>query len=407
MKICFFTENYYKGGLDTFLINLFNSWPEPGDQLFLVCNASHAGLETISAKAATTVSLTSYERLFTSKVAQGHGTSRMSRLLIVRAFFVLLERILQYPVLFPWYVLTLSLHFRRSAFDRLMVVNGGYPASLLCRAAVIAWALSGKKYKALLNFHNSLIDTPWYFRFAERLIDSALIRSCSHIVSVSNNCLRSLYGRQVFRGCEKLAFIYNGIEDPLTATAKETTSPSPDTAGRYCLMLATYEERKGHAFLLEAFKEVVKDFPDVQLQICGHGRPKERKRVGDLVKHFGLEGNVTLAEFVPNTTALIAQAALLVVPSQSFESFGLTIVEAMAIGTPVVATHVGGIPEVLADSSAGYVCPKNDAAAFAAAMKRILGDAALAAELGRNGRKTYESRYTAARMAEQYRSFLL
>lgn len=64
------------------------------------------------------------------------------RLLVVRAFFVLLERILQYPVLFPWYVLTLSLHFRRSAFDRLMVVNGGYPASLLCRAAVIAWVLS-------------------------------------------------------------------------------------------------------------------------------------------------------------------------------------------------------------------------------------------------------------------------
>lgn len=406
MKVGFFTENYYKGGLDTFLINLFNSWPDRRDELFLLCNPSHPGLETISVKAPGAVTIMPYQRFFTSGVAQGHSSYRASQHLFVRGFFVLLERILQYPVLFPWYVITLAMYFRTSAFDRLMVVNGGYPASLLCRAAVIAWALSGKKPKAVLNFHNSLIETPWYFRLPERLIDLLVIRSCSRIVSVSGNCLSSLYGRRAFTGCTKLTYIYNGIEDPLAGRDPSTRPARPEASKRYCLMLATYEERKGHAFLLEAFREVVKAFPDVQLRICGHGKPKERRRVADLVKHLGLEDSVSLAEFVSDTTALIAHAAVLVVPSQSFESFGLTIVEAMAIGTPVVATDVGGIPEVLADSSAGYVCAKDDAVAFAAAMKRILGDPALAAELGKNGRKTYESRFTAARMAEQYRAML-
>ena len=50
MKICFFTENYYKGGLDTFLVNLINAWPGKKDELTLVCNGTHPGLDTISEK---------------------------------------------------------------------------------------------------------------------------------------------------------------------------------------------------------------------------------------------------------------------------------------------------------------------------------------------------------------------
>ena len=50
MKICFFTEIYFKGGLDTFLINIFNTWPNKNDQISLVCNASHGGINNIKQK---------------------------------------------------------------------------------------------------------------------------------------------------------------------------------------------------------------------------------------------------------------------------------------------------------------------------------------------------------------------
>ena len=152
MKICFFTENYHKGGLDTFLINLFNSWPELHDELILVCNSTHPGIETILTRTTRPVLLKKYHRLFTSGVSKGQSASWIGRSFFVTAIFGLGYRIFQYPVLLPWYILSLTLYFRRSNFDHLMVVNGGYPASLLCRCAAIAWRFAGKKPLAVFNF---------------------------------------------------------------------------------------------------------------------------------------------------------------------------------------------------------------------------------------------------------------
>jgi len=405
MKICFFTENYYKGGLDTFLINLINAWPDEKDELTLVCNGSHSGLDTIAEKTTRPVKIKKYYRVFTSAIAQGQSILRWSQSFPVRAFFGLVRRLLQYPILFPWYVFTLMLFFQRSDFDRLMVVNGGYPASLLGRSAVIAWGLAGKRPLAVMNFHNSTTPPPWGYTFLENTIDALVIRFASHIVSVSKDCLGSLNSRRAFLGCSKLSYIYNGIEDP-TLLLKTVSGISKSKPSRYCLMLATYETRKGHAYLLQAFQAVVKVFPDVQLQVYGHGRAHEKKRVANDVLRLNLEDNVILGDFTPQTGALLAGASVLVVPSQAYESFGLTIIEAMAFGVPVVTTDVGGMPEVLGDSNAGYVCSKGNPQKFATAIKNILGNPNLASELGRNGRMAFENRFMATTMAQQYASII-
>ena len=264
MKICLYTENYYKGGLDTFMINLINAWPNVKDELTLVCNGTHPGLDTIVEKARRPLKFERYYRIFTSTISQGQSSSKWGQSFPVRAFFVLTFRILQYPVLFPWYVLTLMLFFWRSDFDRLMVINGGYPASLLGRSAVIAWRLAGKRPLAVMNFHNSTTCPAWYHSFLENSIDKLVIRSVSHIVSVSKDCLGSLTSRSAFLGCRKLSYIYNGILDPASLLKTATTATATENGSspkRYCLMLATYEARKGHAYLLQAFQSVVKDFP--------------------------------------------------------------------------------------------------------------------------------------------------
>ena len=167
MNICFFTENYHKGGLDTFLINLINAWPDANDEMVLVCNGTHPGLETIEEKVKLPLEIKRYCRVFTSTIAQGRSTVKWSRSFPVRVFFGLARRFLQYPILFPWYVFTLMLAFRRSDYDRLMVVNGGYPASFLCRSAVVAWWLAGKQSLAVMNFHNLTTSPPWYYCFFE------------------------------------------------------------------------------------------------------------------------------------------------------------------------------------------------------------------------------------------------
>lgn len=404
MRICFFTENYYKGGLDTFLINLVNAWPNSDDELILVCNNSHPGLITISEKVNRPITIIKYKRLFSSAIANGRGMLKLSRNFFVRSFFILTFRLLQYPILFPWYLITLMFFFLRNDFDRLMVVNGGYPASLLCRCSSIAWWIIGKKPKAVFNFHNSTSQPHWLQLIFENLIDRLVIQSASHIVSVSKSCLDTLFSRKSFVSCDKLSHVYNGIEDPklhLNYSTKENNKPR-----KYCLMLATYELRKGHKYLLRAFRHVANEIPNAQLMICGHGQPHEKKKVADIVRQLNLEENVTLNDFYPNPTELISNASMLLVPSQSHESFGLTIIEAMALSVPVVVTDVGGMPEVLGDSFAGYLCPKDAPKEFATSIIKILVNTTLANEMGRNGRATFERKYLATTMANSYQKLL-
>lgn len=403
MKIAFFTENSYKGGLDTFLINLINAWPDAEDDLTLLCNASHPGLHTIKNQTKRNIAIEEYGYFYTTSIALGQSHLFFSKWKLIRAFFVLSYRLLEYVLLFPWYVLTLSIRFRNSHFEKLMVVNGGYPASLLCRCAAIAWRLSGKKSAVIFNFHNYTAPSQWYNAYFEKFIDREVDRASSYFVSVTQHCLESLRTRSTFKDSQKLRFIYNGIEDP----NPERHKPIYPRVNPYCLMLATYEPRKGHLFLLHAFKKVVETNPQVKLKVFGFsGKQHEKDRVENEVRRLRLEKYVELHGFHEDKVSLLADASILVVPSQSEESFGLTIIEAMALGIPVVTTDVGGMPEVMAGSGAGKVCFAGNSSEFADAMNLILQNDDVAEEMGARGRLTFETKYTANIMAMEYNNII-
>lgn len=402
MNICFFTENYYKGGLDTFLINLVNSWPNDEDLLTLTCNGNHAGLVTIEEQVSRQLSIERYNYFFTSDLSKKRDylTARFSILLY--GSIVLANRFLQYPFLAVWYVLKLTSYFKRSAFDRLMVVNGGYPASLLGRCAIIAWRLAGKNNKPIMNFHNSASVSPWYSKVFENFIDRFVVRFSSHIVSVSSDCIESLKSRPAFVECDKLSFIHNGISDPSAQENFDSMGFNKPKTEQYFLMLATYEERKGHAYLFKAFESIVSEFPDAKLKIFGHGQPHELRRVESEVASLGISDKVVLGSFQSDIDELLYGALALVVPSQSHESFGLTIIEAMSRAVPVVTTDVGGMPEVLDKSGGGYVCSKDNYLEFGSRLRDILRDSELANKLGIRGRQTFEKKYSALKMARKY-----
>jgi glycosyltransferase involved in cell wall biosynthesis len=408
MNICIYTENHLKGGVDTFLINLINAWPDSNDVLTLSCNASHPGLETILLKVRNIVRVEKYYRFYASKFAARQDKRGIGKLFLVKAYFVLTYRMLQYPILFPWYVFSLALKFRKSDFDRLLVVNGGYPASLLCRSAIVAWRLSGKKSLATMNFHNSAPLAPNRYRVFEDLIDKMVAKSTSHIITVSRNCLNTLSNRPAFDYYKDFHVIHNGIEEPSSIdTNHDSKLPKKLKSDLYLLMLATYEPRKGHKFLLESFQIVSKLFPNLKLCIYGYSIGNQKEIVANEVLRLGLEDVVELNDFTSDTNNLVRNATILVVPSQEYESFNLTIIEAMACGTPIVATDVGGMPEVLGDSEAGSICPKGDPAAFAYAILEILNSETLAIRMGVNGRKTYIDKYSANGMSQKYRNLLI
>jgi L-malate glycosyltransferase len=403
MKIAFFTENYYRGGLDTVLITLINHWPYPEDELTLICNKSHPGLEVIRSRLDRCCrikahGLPMYWGWYQSKFFSSRLTS---------APFALLGKLLSYP-LFVFYALALILKFRRSEYDRLVVVNGGYPGGLSCCAASIAWGIAGKRPLSIHNFHNFAVKAPWWRKWIEDWIDSKVHQYSRSMVSVSKACISSLSNRPAFSKNGDYRFIYNGIEaKPISYT---TPTGIRDELGiphnsPLCLMLATYEPRKGHYFFLKSFSRVVAEIPNARALICGHGNSREIARMRKTVESLGLNQHVFLGSYRNDIDALFQEAQVLVVPSQSYESFGLTIIEAMARKVPVVATQVGGIPEVMGDGC-GLIVRPDDAEGFANCISRCLSDRYFSAQLGERGYRRYQDRFTADRMAKEYSSIV-
>jgi glycosyltransferase involved in cell wall biosynthesis len=171
-------------------------------------------------------------------------------------------------------------------------------------------------------------------------------------------------------------------------------------------MLGTYEPRKGHYFLFQAFKKVLHEIPDAHLLICGFGFPHEIKQVQKYVTDFKLENNVHLMDFRTDVSHLLSHTDILVVASQAYESFGYTSVEAMAHHVPVVATNTGGIPEVVVNDEGGYCVDSGDVDSYAQCIIKLLKNEALRKEQGKRGYERYQKYFTAERMSLQYAQLL-
>ncbi len=146
--------------------------------------------------------------------------------------------------------------------------------------------------------------------------------------------------------------------------------------------LLAFAGRLGPQKSLDVALEAVAAVPGVTLAIAGDGpdRPALERRAREL----GLGGRARFLGSVPRDGVLrlfrAADAALL---SSTWENFPHTVVEALAVGTPVVSTAVGGVPEVVTDGQNGLLVPPGDPAALAAAVARIFDDAALRERLAR------------------------
>jgi phosphatidylinositol alpha-mannosyltransferase len=145
--------------------------------------------------------------------------------------------------------------------------------------------------------------------------------------------------------------------------------------GKTVLFLGRYDEpRKGVAVLLDALPRLIYHFPDLQLLIVGRGDADElRSHAGDLVGHLRFLGQVDDAVKASAMRSADAYCA----PNIGGESFGIVLVEAMAAGTPVVASDLDAFRRVLRDGEAGCLVPVDDSAALAAALVSVLADSGL------------------------------
>ncbi|MBI3017805.1 MAG: lipopolysaccharide heptosyltransferase II, partial [Deltaproteobacteria bacterium] len=137
-------------------------------------------------------------------------------------------------------------------------------------------------------------------------------------------------------------------------------------------------------------------------QIIGEAKdPSILKELVDLAQKLGLSEEVTFLGHQDNIPAFLKQMNLLVLPTTYPEAFGRVIIEAQAIGVPVVATRVGGIQEVIDDGQTGILCAPKNPSDLAAAMMKVLNTPTLAQTLVQKARKKVETYYSKEQMVKK------
>ncbi len=160
-------------------------------------------------------------------------------------------------------------------------------------------------------------------------------------------------------------------------------------------------EVKGQIYLLRACKGLVAAIPNFVLLVAGEG-----DQLGTLeqeARDLGIAGNVKFLGFREDVPRLLQAIDVFVLPSLS-EGLPLSVLEALALQKPVVATNVGGIPEVVEDSVTGFLGPPRNPEALMDKIVLLLRHPELAADLGRAGRKRVQEAFSLEQMIREYQS---
>lgn len=168
---------------------------------------------------------------------------------------------------------------------------------------------------------------------------------------------------------------------------------------RTIVTVANLRNGKGHDVLLRAFARVLRRVPDARLLLAGDG--VLRSSLECLAVDVGAAGGVTFLGHRDDVPALLHGSDLFAFPSLS-EASPNGVIEAMAARLPVVATEVGGIPEIIESGRNGVLVPARDDEALAAALVHLIERPAEAAALAEAARQTIEMRYSYERMVSEF-----
>ena len=220
----------------------------------------------------------------------------------------------------------------------------------------------------------------------------------THVVAVSEGV--AAYARREFRvPADRLTTISNGVD----LAHFHPCTPPIRSRGLVIGCTARLHRKNNHTALLQAFAGIASQWPDTQLLLVGRGPEEERLRI--LADRLGLATRVRFAGEHADVAPFLREMDLYV-QSSIAEGMPNSILEAMATALPVVATNVGGTPEVVVHGEMGLLVPPGDPAALADALGTLLANPAMAEAFGRAGRARVEARFGERLMLREVEALL-
>jgi len=276
---------------------------------------------------------------------------------------------------------------------------------------IALWGKKIHKKPVILSVRGSDINARFAGGKTSKLALQWVLRRCDYITTVSDNLLRKVTER--FGIDQKIAVIPNGVSlesfYPIDRSEVRGKLGLPDDIP-IVLYAGRIIESKGIESLVEAIPTVLKEYKETLFIFLGEGNLVEK--TFDLCKEMGVERNILFTGRKPHSEMALwlNTADLIVLPSLS-EGRPNIILEAMACGIPVVATRVGGIPELVREGDNGFLVPPNDASALGRAILTVLKMETQKDVLGERGRAILESaglswETSAEKMTEIYRMVL-
>ncbi len=185
----------------------------------------------------------------------------------------------------------------------------------------------------------------------------------------------------------KFRIVRAGIEPPLVGSPRPA---APPRARLVCV--ARLSPEKGHAGLIQAVAALIKEGLDLELELLGDG--PDTARIEAQIRELGLADRVHMRGQVPEEQALLAMSGATAVVLASFmEGLPVVLMEALALGVPVVAPCVAGIPELIEHGVSGLTFPPGDWDALARVLRQLLADADLRARLALEGQRRVEAEF--------------
>jgi glycosyltransferase involved in cell wall biosynthesis len=209
---------------------------------------------------------------------------------------------------------------------------------------------------------------------------------------------------QSFQPRLRIDVIYSGIDVAAFEQLSKEQAPALPAGRPRFVCVARHDPPKGVDLAIEAFAAIESDFPAATLVLVGDGPASVTYKAR--ARELGLESRIVFTGDLVNPAPAIAGADVAVLASRQEGGVPLAVLEALALAVPVVATTVGGVPEIIESGVNGELVPSEDVGALASALAIVGADLERARALGAAGRQLVQREFSIERMVDRYEAVL-